>query len=334
MQDVADLAGVSRMTVSYALKNDPRTKTATRQRVMDAAKTLNYQVNPLISALMSQRRNGAAVSEGLGILAVLVNRKLQDSTAEDKFMPGARERAFERGYRLEYFYLDPQGGDARKISRILYARGIQGVLIPRLGRSMVLDIHWPHFSVVAHGHTLVEPEFHRVVADLYRGALLAVEQLTAAGFRRIGLAIPALASSQTQDQWLAAMYVRQHAMKVRQRVRPLLLHWEDWQKTLIQWCRKEKPDVILHSHVQAEPVLKDAGIRVPQDMALAHLDQSMFTQEYGPGMAGIDQRWSAVSAAAIDVLVARIHANDRGIPEIPRTIQIEGRWVPGSSLGL
>jgi hypothetical protein len=34
---------------------------------------------------------------------------------------------------------------------------------------------------------------------------------------------------------------------------------------------------------------------------------------------------------AVDTLIAKIHANERGIPETPRRIMIEGRWVHGTT---
>ena len=40
----------------------------------------------------------------------------------------------------------------------------------------------------------------------------------------------------------------------------------------------------------------------------------------------------AVGAAAVDLLVAQIHRNERGLPANPYTVQVQGVWRPGNSV--
>jgi LacI family transcriptional regulator len=58
LQAVARALGVSRSTVSLALRDDPRISDATRRRVRRAAEDLGYTANPLIATLMSTLRRG------------------------------------------------------------------------------------------------------------------------------------------------------------------------------------------------------------------------------------------------------------------------------------
>lgn len=55
IKDIAALAGVSTATVSKALNNKPDVSAATRARVWQAARALNYQPNSLARGLVSQR---------------------------------------------------------------------------------------------------------------------------------------------------------------------------------------------------------------------------------------------------------------------------------------
>ncbi len=331
MGDVAKRAGVSRMTVSYALRNDPRIAAGTRDRVVRAAAEVGYRVNPLVSALMAERR-GRSPGAGLTTLGVLVRGVGRRPEDESNFIPGAQERAAERGYHLDFFHIDDEGMTGKKLTKILRARGIRGVLISRLGELMTLDLDWEHFSVVSQGYTLVQPEFHRVASDLYHGALLAVDQLRRFGYRRIGLAIPQRSSLFTDELWLAAYCVRQRMWPAEEQLPPLLFSGDGWEKQAKCWVTRHRPDAILHSHVDLESLFGTMNLRVPEDIGLAHLDLFSVGAVHGKGMAGIDQRWAAGGAALIDVLVARLHANDRGIPAVPRTVLVEGCWVPGRTV--
>ena len=65
MSDVAKAAGVSRATASYALRGDPRIAPATANRVMEAARTLQYTTNLSARSLRSGRSGviGVAIFE-------------------------------------------------------------------------------------------------------------------------------------------------------------------------------------------------------------------------------------------------------------------------------
>ncbi len=61
LRDVSEASGVSEMTVSRVLRNRGDVSDSTRQRVLDAAKTLGYVPNKIAGALASQRVNLVAV---------------------------------------------------------------------------------------------------------------------------------------------------------------------------------------------------------------------------------------------------------------------------------
>ncbi|MEX2381359.1 MAG: LacI family DNA-binding transcriptional regulator [Opitutales bacterium] len=328
MREVAARAGVSLMTVSYALREDPRIPEATRERVKKAASALGYQVNPLVSALMAQRRSGKT-EEGGANLAVLMPGTKDSGYNLEAYLPGARERAEERGYGLDIFHVEEEGVGGKHLTRVLRARNIHGVLIPHMGRQTHLEGDWRFFSVVAHGYTLLEPNFHRVVSDLYHGALLALEQLTLLGYRRIGLVLDEITSRNTHHLWRAAYLMHQRSLPVRQRLPEILLDHANWQTPLQKWRDRHQPEVILHNFPRLRPFLEEQGLRVPGDMALAYLDMKV---SQGPELyevAGIDQRWEAVGEAMVDVLIAKLHNNERGIPEMPRTVLVPPKWVDG-----
>jgi LacI family transcriptional regulator len=56
-QDIARHLGISQTTVSFALRGHPAVGAATVRQVREAARKLGYRPDPLISALMAQRRS-------------------------------------------------------------------------------------------------------------------------------------------------------------------------------------------------------------------------------------------------------------------------------------
>jgi DNA-binding LacI/PurR family transcriptional regulator len=74
----------------------------------------------------------------------------------------------------------------------------------------------------------------------------------------------------------------------------------------------------------------DAGLRVPEDFAVAILD---LHPAYEPTdlWAGIEQCYTECGRATADLLISRMRNNDRGLPEVCPLVLLQGRWVPGRS---
>src|SRR5258708_26599272 len=102
-KDIAKLAGVSRTTVSFVLNDVPgmRIPEETRQRVLDAARQLDYHPDEVARSMASGRRK---------ILGVVV-RQSADQAFADQFLPqvltGLKRAANGRGYRRIFLPLFP-----------------------------------------------------------------------------------------------------------------------------------------------------------------------------------------------------------------------------------
>ena len=135
VQAVAVAAGVSRATVSLALRNDRSIAATTRSRIYAVAEQLGYKTNPLVSALMSSI-HARRLSQKHTVLAYV--------TTDPQFAPwrtwrmfiemhdGAKARAEELGYRLEEFPLRTPGMTPKRYVQMLQTRGILGLLIAPL----------------------------------------------------------------------------------------------------------------------------------------------------------------------------------------------------------
>ncbi|WP_316668076.1 LacI family DNA-binding transcriptional regulator [uncultured Propionibacterium sp.] len=94
-QDVADSAGVSRGLVSLALKGEGRMSDETRQRILEAARRLDYRTNAAAAELAARRSRRLAV-----ILPYL------DNPFFDRIVRRLRHHAGAAGYVLVVFVSD------------------------------------------------------------------------------------------------------------------------------------------------------------------------------------------------------------------------------------
>ncbi len=221
MQDVARLAGVSRMTVSYALRSHPAIPAATRERVLEAAREIGYRPNPLVSSLMAQLGPARRKVGGAGTLGLLHHATDFASSTSAQFMPGVRERAQELGYGTDDFFRRERGMTARRLSAILRNRGIRGLIIMRMGFGH-LSLDWEHFCAVTHGYSMVKPDLTRVTSAHFDGMLLALRHAKQLGYLRPGLVLPFETNRSLRGTWLGGYTLFQHG-KPRSRCIPPLL---------------------------------------------------------------------------------------------------------------
>ena len=172
MRRIAQAAGVSHVTVSLALRNDPRLPVETRRRVQDVARELGYRPNPLVHALMSQVRARKPM-KNITTIAFLTAFPTPDawrkvSHVYRDYFDGAVERAAELGYRVEEIWAKEPGMTGRRLSDVLETRGIRGLLVGPLPPSRGhLSLDWSRFVSATMGYSMWRPDLHRASSNHY-----------------------------------------------------------------------------------------------------------------------------------------------------------------------
>ena len=333
LQDIADRAGVSRATVSLALRNHASIPPATRKRIQAVAKQLGYRPNPLVSALMSYQRTTQPARPTHLTLAMIVNFSRRDPwpryLSED-LISSAAARAEQLGYRLEEFWLGDLKLTAKRLNSVLYRRSIPGVIIAPLPAAHGhLRLDWPNFSAVAIGHSLTRPLLHRVTTNRFRALRMAVRQLRRRGFERLGLAIQSNQDRRVDHQWGAAFEWEQRQVPAAQRTAAFIVEESEWtERRFAKWFEASRPQVILGYDPGIVAWLNNLGQRVPKDVGFVHL----WTPDRSGNFAGIYHDPPAIGAAAVDFLVGMIHRNERGVPAAAQTLVLEASWQDGVTL--
>lgn len=336
LNEVARAAGISNMAASLALRNRPGVSEATRRRVHQIAGRLGYVPDARIATWMAGIR--AAKTKDLLPIVWLNNHAEKDAWRKYKFlspyMEGARSRALQLGYRLEEIWSREPGVTGRHISRILYQRGIEGVIAtPFVNHFFHFD--WNHIACVCIGLFWVAPHFHRITPDYYFNLMLALKLLRRAGYRRIGICLDESIDHFGNHAIYAAAHRFHSTIPKSDRVPPLFLvtqkndaEMQSIKKQMFAWMRRHKPDVIVgHDSRQVEWV-EEAGYRVPDEVGIVHLA----TEDDVSDWAGICSNKRVMGACAVDLVVSLMRNHEFGLPKTAMETLICGSWHAGRTL--
>ncbi len=328
MQEIARLAGVAASTVSRALRGHPSIPADTRQRIESIALSAGYKPDPLISALL-ERRYKRKVRE-VDVIAYVTTQKehlWRKSYFHSRAFQGAEEQAVKRGYRLEHFPLSAPGVTARQLSRILYHRGIRGVLIAPLGHPYQrINLAWEHFACATIGYSLIRPSLHRACPHYFHNMLLALRSLRHMQCRRIASSLTDNMSKRNGQMLLAA----------------ITLHWQLYSKVAFplfnasafagreearaaigQWLEKQRVDAVFGVGALPDLLLSPTPL-APEGVILAAMGKPAGQHSWPV----LDEMPEMVGAAAVDIIIGQIQRNELGIPEHPKVVMVEGQWVP------
>lgn len=334
MQDVAREAGVHAATVSRALRNCAGVSAEVRSKVLQVASKLGYRPNPLVSALIRSRRNRNR-EKYHATLAFLLPQwpAASQSYREDyrQLIAGATKRAGEYGYRLEEFSAAIQGMSPHRLSEILAARNIAGLILPPLHSVQeTVAVEWTRFPTMAVGYSHRIP-VSRVVHNHALAVHVALAKCRRQGCGRIGIVLPRRVSEKVENRWLSAYLIDQFQHQdSASALPPLLLGEGEDEATFAPWLAKNRPDAILGLQ-HLTPIrrwLKSTGRRVPQDVSLVTLDY----KEEGPKFAGVYHDHPLLGAVAVEQLVGMVEHNDPATNSRGASIVIDGVWRDGPTL--
>jgi LacI family transcriptional regulator len=334
LRDIAQAVGVSHVTVSLALRGDPRIPASRRQEVAAMAERLGYRPDPMLASLSAYRQAKRPV-EIRSTLAWLNQwpdpRQLRRFQEFDAYWRGAHEYAAALGYRLEEFVVGRTMTPAR-LQQILLARNVRGILVPPHGQGLDLPgFDWSQFSVVRLGISVKELRAHIVTSDQMNCAAMAFDRMWEKGYQRIAYVTAHPFERNTGGNFRAGYLSAQDAhVPLRSHLAPLTL--SDTNRTadtrlFRKWLRSTRPDAILCAIGYLRELLDAARCRAP-----AHVGVAALSLLDGHFDSGVDQNSLEVGRVALATLAGLIHQNERGIPQYCRRVLVEGRWVDGTSL--
>lgn len=327
LAEIAQTLGISKMTVSRALRGERHVNPALATQIQQTARHLGYVPDPEVARLMTHLRESRSskTRQTLAFIWSDPDPVRMRTTWPRLVFSGASQRASELGYDLESFEITPDRMTPARLARILEHRGIHGIIIgPLLSRSRShLRLPWEKFSAVVIGLGLSSPSLNRVHHHHFKGMHTALHHLKKAGYKRIAHCSSSILDQRMFGAWSASFLIH-HPLGPTAATSLLHLPRELQRATFLKWCAATRPDAILDSGNNLAPWIQS----LPPDLR-PHLATLSWSPDH-PHIPGLDQRPETIGHSALDLLAAQLHQNERGIPSYAKTLMIEGTWHPAS----
>lgn len=340
-REIAQTLGITQAAVSMALRGDRSISPEMRKQVLEAAQKAGYSINKHVSALMSNVRTGKKLTDK-GVVGILIDA-LQKPWLQLEFFrqfhSGVVQRAQDLGFRVESFFLKESNLRDARIDQILYARGVDGIILAPPGHAKnPPNLQWDRYAVVDAAVGWEDKEFNRVCCDQFQNYTTVFHELLRLGYKRIGTALDSafVQGTRQKTQWHTGYLACQHDLPEGNRIPvfacnkppPGNLFSQKTDRKLLSefsaWFQQWTPDAIITLDGDEKRWVEAMTLNVPGDVGIACLAQLA-----DDSFAGIDEKTEFLGAAALEQVAAQIARNEFGHPSYPRVTMIAGQWRNG-----
>jgi DNA-binding LacI/PurR family transcriptional regulator len=335
IKDIAEMAHVSKGTVSRVINSAPGVGEETRRRVLKLIESLDFQPNPAARGLAGKRTNT------LGFVIPHTGRYTITSTFWPVLLTAITEQAVSRGINVLLSTTRTEEDIDSAFRSILKGRRIDGAIIgaEQFGEKQLAELLLKNLPFVTIGRS-PHISTYSVDVDNEAGARAAAEHLVALGHRRIVM----LAGPENLP------YIHD---RVRGFQKTLSEHGLDPSR--IYYCPYKTEDVVprVASILKMRPaatalftaagdlvigVLKacvEAGLSLPQDISLVSFDDHPFFAHFIPSITAVHQPVEEMGKIAVDMLFTLLEG---GKPEkrevtLPTSFVVRGSSVHPAGVG-
>jgi len=184
IKEIAAACNVSPSTVSLVLNGSQKIKAATRERVMQAAKDLDYRPNEMARSLVSQK------SRCLNVTVPALNHVFSD-VYFGEIISGIYQEANEAGYKIMLDIAQESFIGNKEYLNILRNRRADGMLYiaSTIEDRFLLEFEDEPYPLMMVNHYFPDSSLNYLSVDYRQAATLAAEHLLELGHRHIGLII-------------------------------------------------------------------------------------------------------------------------------------------------
>jgi DNA-binding LacI/PurR family transcriptional regulator len=285
LHDVATASGVSAQTVSRVVNQRPDVSEVTRAHVWETIRRLGYKPNTLARGLVSQR------SHVLGVITLPLNDYFCA-----QIITGLEKHARTMGFACQMSFTSDSASDLRGLIDDMLARQVDGIVIltPKRFADPELFVEVP---IVTVAHKLDNPRAINVDVDNVDGAYQAIRYLLSLGHRAIGQIVG-------PSDWIPASDRIEGARRAlaEYHLTPSPAYIVECQEWSVQCGYEAARDLLAKSPeitalfchndwmaVGAYRALREANLRIPEDVNIIGYDDLPICQFLDPPLASVSQ---------------------------------------------
>ncbi|HOU14825.1 MAG TPA: LacI family DNA-binding transcriptional regulator [Anaerolineae bacterium] len=304
IREVAKRAGVAPITVSRVINNSGYVNEKTRARVEAAIADLGYVPNVLARSLRS-RRTGT-----LGLILTDISNPFWTTVAR-----GVEDAASDAGFNVILCNTDESEAEQDKYLHVLMQKQVDGVLLvpARSAVEPIKFIQSQNTSVVVLDRRIPNSQTDVVRCDSEGGAYQLTRLLLSLGHRRIAMLSGPQGVSTAEDRVTG---FRRALADAGANVDAAPVYYgkfsleSGYDLTLQALARTPRPSALFAGNnfiaIGALRALRDAGLRVPEDLALVGFDDLPADLVVDPFLTVAAQPAYEMGRQATELLLARL----------------------------
>jgi DNA-binding LacI/PurR family transcriptional regulator len=311
--DIARRAGVAPMSVSRVINKNGYVSEQMREKVLKVVKESNYHPNALARSLRSQRTQ---------VIGVLLPDIINPFSAE--LVRGIQEVLLPEGY--SFFISTSERSVAREQSalRAFFEHRADGMIVAtretKETNDFLVRLAEPGMPMVVVGRQFNHPRVDHVTADHWKGGYEAVEHLISLGHQSIGFIGVSLVNGAGLRRFRGYLdALRDNKLRVDAKliVGPDRVTGPDYStqddgyeamKRLL--AQRKRPTAILGRNdftaMGAMYAIRDAGLSVPDDIAIVGFDNVPLSAYTTPPLTTVDQTILQQGREAARLMLERI----------------------------
>lgn len=317
---VAERAGVSVNTASRAINNKSDINEETKKRVLKVAQELGYVQNATAVALRTKKTR---------TLGVVIADNRNPFYAE--VLNGIEEAAREKNYHIILANTQRDYQKEEEAINLLLAKRVDGLLItPVQDRNddikKLIEANIP-FVIV--GRDFENIEVDAIYNDEVKGGFFATEYLIKKGHKRIAFINGFLHKSPAQGRLEGyKKALKEHGIPlVDMMVSVGDIDVEDGYERTKQMLEKNLDFTAIFAYNDmmafgAMQVIKEKGLRIPEDIGLVGYDDIPFSSLISPSLTTIKLKKQELGAESVKLLLSRINGSREKMKKIMLNVEL------------
>ena len=301
--DVAKEAGVSIATVSKVINHTGKISEATRIKVLETMKQLNYHPSVVASALTGKR------TETLGLLVPDISNPFFSEMART-----IEDRAHDRGMSVIMCSTDDQAEKEKKYIELLQRKQVDGLIIASgfRDKSLLDELKQNKMPLAMLSFDDPSLDVTTVSVDDYKGGYDAASHLLSLGHRNIAIIGEDVHSSRMRTFGYRDAFEAFGVASIEENMLKTTASLDNGAKCVKELLQREHPptaifacnDLIAIGAIQGA---RELGIQVPSDLSIVGFDNTILATTTVPALTTISQPIEEMGRKIVDVLIEEIH---------------------------